>query len=65
MRNKINQILSPQLFVAGVDRAIRFLFDWSAATISQSRKVELYQHIFSYASVKTVVQWWVDWLIVA
>jgi len=29
----------------------------SAATISRPRKVELYQHIFSYASVKTVVQW--------
>lgn len=51
------KILSPELFVAGVDRAIRFLFDWSAATISRPRKVELYQHIFSYASVKTVVQW--------
>lgn len=59
--NQHQQILSPQLFVAGVDRAIKFLFNWSAATISKPRKMELYQHIFSYASVKTVVQWCVEW----
>uniref|UniRef100_I2CQR1 Esterase / lipase n=1 Tax=Nannochloropsis gaditana (strain CCMP526) TaxID=1093141 RepID=I2CQR1_NANGC len=51
------KIMSPQLFVWTVDRATDFLFNWSNSQVSAARKVGLYQHIFSYASVKTVVQW--------
>lgn len=51
------KIMSPQLFVWTVDRATDFLFNWSNSQVSATRKVHLYQHIFSYASVKTVVQW--------
>ena len=33
------------------------LLQWSNSQVSAARKEHLYQHIFSYASVKTVVQW--------
>jgi lysosomal acid lipase/cholesteryl ester hydrolase len=51
------KIMSPQLFVYTVDVAMYYLFQWSAKEISRERKIVLYQHIFSYSSVKTVVQW--------
>jgi len=51
------RIFSNQMFVSAVDKAMKYLFHWHTLETSFERKVVLYQHIFSYASVKTVVHW--------
>jgi lysosomal acid lipase/cholesteryl ester hydrolase len=40
-----------------IDLALKFLFGWDTACIADSEKTLLYSHIYSHASVKTVVQW--------
>lgn len=35
----------------------QYLFDWHSKETSSQRKPDLYQHVFSYASVKIVVHW--------
>jgi lysosomal acid lipase/cholesteryl ester hydrolase len=44
-------------FVQLIDLALKFLFGWDTACISTQEKELLYSHIYSHASVKTVVQW--------
>ena len=51
------QILNPVKFVRVIDTSIRFLFGWTADQISQTRKLVLYHHLYSYSSVKSVVHW--------
>jgi len=43
--------------VHAIDKAIMFLFGWSASCIDPSEKPLLYSHIYSFSSVKTVVHW--------
>jgi len=49
--------LPRHLFVKIIDTAIGFLFGWDMECIADSEKPLLYSHIYSHASVKTVVQW--------
>ncbi|KAJ3006064.1 cholesterol esterase [Thoreauomyces humboldtii] len=48
-------ILSPLSFAWMIDAAIYFLFKWSADMIDHKNVV--YQHLYSYTSVKCVVHW--------
>lgn len=50
-------ILYPPIFVQLIDRSLKFLFNWSARNISAHQKLAAYPHLFSYASVKSVVHW--------
>lgn len=51
------KILSRKIFVDVIDRAVMFLFGWTATCIDPEEKALLYAHIYSYSSVKTVVHW--------
>jgi lysosomal acid lipase/cholesteryl ester hydrolase len=51
------KILSRNVFVHTIDKAILFLFGWSAHCIDPAEKSLLYSHIYSFSSVKTVVHW--------
>jgi lysosomal acid lipase/cholesteryl ester hydrolase len=52
------RILPVSLFVTSIDRACHYLFGWDMNGYgSDERKAELYRHIYSYTSVKTVVHW--------
>jgi len=44
-------------FVRLIDFALKFLFGWDTACLSDKEKPLLYSHIYAHASVKTVVQW--------
>jgi lysosomal acid lipase/cholesteryl ester hydrolase len=44
-------------FVQLIDLALKFLFGWDTSCLSEQEKPLLYSHIYSHASVKTVVQW--------
>lgn len=50
-------ILTRSLFTFFMDKANRFLFGWNSASIDQAEKAALYNHIYSYTSVKVVVHW--------
>jgi len=51
------KLLSRNVFVKVIDKAIMFLFGWSASCIAPEEKALLYSHIYSFSSVKTVVHW--------
>jgi len=51
------KVLSRSIFVHTIDKAVMFLFGWSARCIEPSEKALLYSHIYSFSSVKTVVHW--------
>jgi len=51
------RLLSPQQFARSIDMSIMFLFGWTANRIDQDEKALLYSHIYTFASVKTVVHW--------
>lgn len=57
MTHSWQRILSPQRFVAVVDRSMRYLFGWDTREIDPARKLTLYRHIFSLSSVKLVKHW--------
>lgn len=50
-------ILTRSLFTYFMDRANNFLFGWNSANINEREKAVLYNHIYSYSSVKVVVHW--------
>lgn len=50
-------ILYPPIFTYVIDTALSFLFDWRSRNIAYSQKVAAYAHLYSYASVKSVVHW--------
>ncbi|KAK9243705.1 Alpha/Beta hydrolase protein [Lipomyces tetrasporus] len=50
-------IMYPPLFVRLIDRSLIFLFNWHGKHISFHQKVAAYAHLYSFASVKTVVHW--------
>jgi len=51
------KILSRSLFVTAIDKAILFLFGWTAQCIDPAEKALLYSHIYSFSSTKTVCHW--------
>lgn len=51
------KVLSRSIFVQTIDKAVMFLFGWTARCIDPTEKALLYSHIYSHSSVKTVVHW--------
>lgn len=50
-------ILYPPIFVRVIDKALQFLFGWSAVNILPEQKLAAYPHLYSYTSTKSVVHW--------
>ncbi|KAF9476355.1 triacylglycerol lipase [Pholiota conissans] len=50
-------ILYPPIFATVIDSSLRWLFDWHSKNISDEQKVAAYAHLYSFASVKSVVHW--------
>ena len=50
-------ILYPPIFAKVIDSSLRWLFDWHSENISNDQKIAAYAHLYSYASVKSVVHW--------
>lgn len=38
-------------------RSVYYLFGWHMRNLDDNRKLQMYQHIYSYSSVKNVVHW--------
>jgi lysosomal acid lipase/cholesteryl ester hydrolase len=50
-------ILYPPIFASVIDTSLRFLFNWDNHNISYLQKIAAYAHLYSFASVKSVVHW--------
>ncbi|KAF8893876.1 triacylglycerol lipase [Infundibulicybe gibba] len=50
-------IIYPPIFAKVIDSSLRFLFDWHSLNISPNQKLAAYSHLYSFASVKSVVHW--------
>jgi lysosomal acid lipase/cholesteryl ester hydrolase len=50
-------IIYPPIFAKIIDRALMFLFDWRSRNITTHQKIAAYAHLYSFASVKSVVHW--------
>jgi lysosomal acid lipase/cholesteryl ester hydrolase len=50
-------ILYPPLFAKMIDYSLTFLFDWHSYNVSTQQKIAAYAHLYSFASVKSVVHW--------
>lgn len=50
-------ILYPPIFAKSIDMSLIWLFDWHGKNISQNQKIAAYAHLYSFASVKSVVHW--------
>ncbi|KAF8070420.1 triacylglycerol lipase [Lyophyllum atratum] len=50
-------IIYPPIFANVIDRSLIFLFNWHSRNISPFQKVAAYAHLYSFASVKSVVHW--------
>jgi lysosomal acid lipase/cholesteryl ester hydrolase len=50
-------LLYPPVFVSAIDSSLRWLFNWSGRNISSTQKYAAYAHLYSFASVKSVVHW--------
>ncbi|KAF8895703.1 triacylglycerol lipase [Gymnopilus junonius] len=50
-------ILYPPIFAKVIDRSLGWLFDWRSLNISSEQKIAAYAHLYSFASVKSVVHW--------
>jgi lysosomal acid lipase/cholesteryl ester hydrolase len=50
-------ILYPPIFAKVIDIALAFLFNWRSLNITTSQKIAAYAHLYSSASVKSVVHW--------
>ena len=53
----ILRLTDPPIFVKIIDTALIFLFSWHSKQISQDQKLAAYAHLYSFASVKSVVHW--------
>lgn len=49
--------VSRTFFVKTIDVSMGYLFSWKSSQMSLKRKLEVYPHIYSGASVKCVVHW--------
>ncbi|PFH53763.1 hypothetical protein AMATHDRAFT_994 [Amanita thiersii Skay4041] len=50
-------ILYPPIFAKLIDSSLLWLFDWKSYNISTHQKIAAYAHLYSFASVKSVVHW--------
>ncbi|EGX49367.1 hypothetical protein AOL_s00078g400 [Orbilia oligospora ATCC 24927] len=50
-------ILYPPIFVAAIDKSLKFLFNWSGKNMSLQQKLASYAHLYSFTSVKALVHW--------
>ena len=50
-------ILSRTAFAGTVSASMKFLFNWSCDNIAESRRLNLFQHVFSPSSVHCVLHW--------
>jgi lysosomal acid lipase/cholesteryl ester hydrolase len=50
-------IFYPPIFTFIIDTALNFLFSWDSHNITTTQKTAAYAHLYSYASVKSVVHW--------
>jgi lysosomal acid lipase/cholesteryl ester hydrolase len=50
-------ILYPPIFAKFIDMSLIWLFDWHGHNISPNQKIAAYAHLYSFASVKSVVHW--------
>jgi lysosomal acid lipase/cholesteryl ester hydrolase len=50
-------ILYPPVFSAVISTSLRWLFNWHSVNITQTQKHAAYAHLYSFASVKSVVHW--------
>ncbi|KAI0639321.1 triacylglycerol lipase [Trametes polyzona] len=50
-------LLYPPVFSAAITTSLRWLFNWRSHNISPLQKLAAYPHLYSYASVKSVVHW--------
>jgi lysosomal acid lipase/cholesteryl ester hydrolase len=50
-------ILYPPIFTQFIDWSLVWLFNWHGHNISPHQKIAAYAHLYSFASVKSVVHW--------
>ena len=50
-------ILYPPVFSSVINTSLRWLFNWHCVNISTPQKLAAYAHLYSFASVKSVVHW--------
>ncbi|EGO00894.1 hypothetical protein SERLA73DRAFT_105362 [Serpula lacrymans var. lacrymans S7.3] len=50
-------IIYPPIFAKVIDTSLGFLFDWHNHNITSTQKIAAYAHLYSFASVKSVVHW--------
>lgn len=50
-------ILYPPIFATFIDISLVWLFNWRGHNITQQQKIAAYAHLYSFASVKSVVHW--------
>ncbi|KAH9898485.1 triacylglycerol lipase [Cubamyces lactineus] len=50
-------LLYPPVFSAAITSSLRWLFNWHSHNISPLQKLAAFPHLYSYASVKSVVHW--------
>ncbi|KAG6866209.1 hypothetical protein C0991_007234 [Blastosporella zonata] len=50
-------IVYPPLFAKVIDHSLVFLFNWRSLNITHWQKIAAYAHLYSFASVKSVVHW--------
>ncbi|KAF9049920.1 triacylglycerol lipase [Panaeolus papilionaceus] len=50
-------IVYPPIFARMIDKSLIWLFNWRSENISRNQKIAAYAHLYSFASVKSVVHW--------
>jgi lysosomal acid lipase/cholesteryl ester hydrolase len=50
-------IIYPPIFAKVIDKSLLWLFDWRSTNITTHQKTAAYAHLYSFASVKSVVHW--------
>ena len=50
-------IIYPPLYVKILDLCMKFLFNWHSSNMSFQQKTASYYHLYSFASVKSLVHW--------
>jgi lysosomal acid lipase/cholesteryl ester hydrolase len=50
-------IIYPPIFTKVIDTSLMWLFDWHNTNITNHQKIAAYAHLYSFASVKSVVHW--------
>ncbi|CAG8646986.1 12309_t:CDS:2 [Ambispora gerdemannii] len=51
------KVLSPPIFTKVLDTSMNFLFGWEGKNMTEAQKAVSYNHLYSLASVKSLVHW--------